>query len=111
MLSLMTDRLKNAQKTTRSLVADNLKALRRKKGLSQEALADLAGVHRTQIGYIERGTANLTLDNLTLMAETLGVKVIDLLNESPEEAPPLPTGPRPMAAKTPATKQSRQKRK
>jgi transcriptional regulator with XRE-family HTH domain len=92
MLSPMTDDLTAAQKTARHLVSANLKALRKKKGLSQEGFADLAGFHRTYIGHVEREAANVTLDNLALIAETLGVELIELFNKSPEKVPDLKLG-------------------
>jgi transcriptional regulator with XRE-family HTH domain len=43
------------------------------KNLSQEKLADLAGIHRTYIGDVERGTRNIALINMTRIARALGV--------------------------------------
>ena len=48
-------------------------------GLSQEGLADLANVHRTYIGMIERGEKNLTLNSMLNIAHALQIKLIDLL--------------------------------
>ena len=42
----------------------NLRAYRQAQGLSQEAFADVLGVHRTYMGGIERGERNLTLRSL-----------------------------------------------
>ena len=47
-------------------------------GLSQEELADLAGVHRTYVGMIERGEKNLSLLNIYKIARALNVDVGDL---------------------------------
>jgi transcriptional regulator with XRE-family HTH domain len=61
--------------------ADNIKRFRQKQGLSQEALADLAGLHRTYIGAVERGERNITLLNANKIAEALGVKLSDCVKE------------------------------
>jgi transcriptional regulator with XRE-family HTH domain len=51
-----------------------------KKGLSQEELADLAGVHRTYIGMIERAEKNITLLNIYKIAKALNINCKDLLD-------------------------------
>lgn len=50
-----------------------MKGLRIKKHLSQEGLANKAGVHRTYIGMIERGEKNITIKNICKIANALGV--------------------------------------
>jgi transcriptional regulator with XRE-family HTH domain len=50
-----------------------------KNGLSQEDLANLAGVHRTYIGMIERAEKNITLENIEKVATALGLKPDELL--------------------------------
>jgi transcriptional regulator with XRE-family HTH domain len=52
--------------------------LRRRKGLSQERLGELASLHRTYIGSVERGLRNVSLINLARLAEALGVTVSEL---------------------------------
>jgi transcriptional regulator with XRE-family HTH domain len=59
--------------------ANNLRKIRLEKGLSQEALADLAGLHRTYIGSVERGERNISIDNIERIAEALNCHVTDLL--------------------------------
>ncbi|MCI0388828.1 MAG: helix-turn-helix domain-containing protein [Acidobacteria bacterium] len=61
--------------------AENIRRLRLAKGVSQEALADLAGLHRTYVGAVERGERNITLINANRIAEALGVKLSDCLKE------------------------------
>jgi transcriptional regulator with XRE-family HTH domain len=61
------------------VLAANLRQLRKKLGLSQEAFAERCGLHRTYIGAIERGERNVTLKTLGQIAETLGVAPLDLL--------------------------------
>ena len=60
-------------------VGRNLRAYRLKRGLSQEAFADVVGVHRTYMGGLERGERNLTLRSLERIAERLDVPPLDLL--------------------------------
>lgn len=58
-----------------------LREVREAKGLSQEALADLAGLHRTFVGSVERGERNLSLVNVYKLAGPLGVLASALLPE------------------------------
>lgn len=55
-----------------------VRALRTAQGLSQEALADEAGLHRTYVGSVERGERNIGLDNIHALANALGVTARDL---------------------------------
>ena len=48
-------------------------------GLSQEELAELASVHRTYVGMIERGEKNITLRNIEKFSKALKVPVHELL--------------------------------
>jgi transcriptional regulator with XRE-family HTH domain len=52
---------------------------RLKLGLSQEAFAEKAGVHRTYIGMIERAEKNITLENIEKIAKALNLSPKDLL--------------------------------
>jgi transcriptional regulator with XRE-family HTH domain len=54
---------------------NNLKKLRQAAGLSQEELADLAGVSQPSIGRLEAGKQNTTLATANLIATALGVPV------------------------------------
>ena len=49
-------------------------------GISQERLGELAHVHRTYIGMIERAEKNITLTNMEKIARALGKKVSDLID-------------------------------
>lgn len=60
-------------------VGENLREHRQSLGLSQEAFADTAGVHRTYMGGLERGERNLTLQSLEQLAERIGVDPEELL--------------------------------
>ncbi|MGC0954904.1 helix-turn-helix transcriptional regulator [Pantoea agglomerans] len=65
--------------------AYNIRKLRERQGLSQEALADLAGLHRTYIGSIERCERNISIDNIDRIAKALGVSPGSLLESSSHE--------------------------
>ena len=60
-------------------VGRSLRAYRMERGLSQEAFAEVLGVHRTYMGGVERGERNLTLKSLERLAEQIGVEVLTLL--------------------------------
>ena len=53
---------------------------RHKAGLTQEALAEQAGLHWTYVGQIERGERNLTLKNILRLAIGLGVRPGELVD-------------------------------
>jgi transcriptional regulator with XRE-family HTH domain len=56
-----------------------VRALRTAKGWSQDVFADRSGIHRADVGAIERGERNITLRTMRTIADTLGVKICDLL--------------------------------
>jgi transcriptional regulator with XRE-family HTH domain len=62
-------------------VGRNLRAYREAQGLSQEAFADLLGVHRTYMGGVERGERNLTLKSLERIAGRLDLDPMALLGD------------------------------
>jgi transcriptional regulator with XRE-family HTH domain len=62
-----------------ALVAWNLRRLRVKRALSQEALAVDAGVDRSYVGRIERGIENPTVETLDKLAAALQVAAAELL--------------------------------
>jgi transcriptional regulator with XRE-family HTH domain len=57
----------------RAVLARNVRTFRHALGLSQEELAELAGLHRTYIGSIERGERNVSVDNIERLAKALDV--------------------------------------
>lgn len=59
-----------------------VRARRKDMGLSQEALADGAGIDRSHMGKIERGERNVTYLNIARIASALGCKPSDLLIEA-----------------------------
>jgi transcriptional regulator with XRE-family HTH domain len=57
-----------------------VRAERERRGLSQEALADLASVSRSHIGEIERGEVNLSFVTLSEISTGLGLRLGDLID-------------------------------
>ena len=53
-------------------------AVRKKKGFTQEQLAEIIDVHRTYIGFIEQGVRNPTIGNVRKIAEALKVSLREL---------------------------------
>lgn len=70
-----------APKSTRlrQLFAVRVREERKRQGLSQEALAEKTGLHRTYVGSIERAERNVSIDNVERLAKALGVRAADLL--------------------------------
>jgi transcriptional regulator with XRE-family HTH domain len=63
----------------RAMFGARVRALRAQRGWSQERLAHEAGLDRTYVGSVERGERNIALDNIWLLADTLGVEPADLM--------------------------------
>lgn len=64
----------------RTVVAVNVRRVRRQRKMSQEALAAAANLHRTYVGSIERAERNVSLDSLVALAEGLGIEPWELLH-------------------------------
>jgi len=60
---------------------DKVRDYRKQKNLSQEELADKAGLHRTYIGMIERAEKNITLLNIEKIANSLELSIKQLFDE------------------------------
>ena len=67
------------------IFANNVKKYRAVKGLSQEALADLSGLHRTYISAIERERRNISIENIENIASALDVDAYQLLIPSDQK--------------------------
>jgi transcriptional regulator with XRE-family HTH domain len=63
------------------IVGRRLREQRESLGLSQEAMAERLGYHRTFLGSVERGERNLTLASVEQLATSLGVPALDLLRD------------------------------
>jgi transcriptional regulator with XRE-family HTH domain len=60
-------------------VGMRIKAIRAKKGLTQDQLAELAGLNRVHLYRIETGQQSMTLRTLKIIADALDVKMRDLI--------------------------------
>ncbi len=68
-----------ARYEARDILAVNLRRIRTNLGLTQEALADEAGLHRTFVGSVERSERNISIDNIERLAKALKVETWELL--------------------------------
>ena len=66
-------------------VGQNLRAYREARGISQEAFADVLGVHRTYQSSVERGQRNLSLQWVERVAAKLELDPLELLRAGPED--------------------------
>lgn len=60
-------------------VGTTVRALRLKRGWSQDVFADKSGLNRAHVGEIERGESNVTIQTLKIIADTLKVRISDLV--------------------------------
>lgn len=63
----------------RAVLAENLRRLRKERGLSQEAFADLAGIDRTYVSALERQLYAATVDVIERLAGALEVEPFELV--------------------------------
>ncbi len=66
--------------TAREIFANNLRVYRRIREISQEKLALDAGMSRSYLSGIERKARNVSIDNMGLLADVLGIPLKDLLD-------------------------------
>lgn len=59
----------------------NVRKYRNEKGISQEKLAELSGLHRTYISDVERFQRSIALENIQRLADALGIEVYKLFLE------------------------------
>jgi transcriptional regulator with XRE-family HTH domain len=74
-------RVKPRERKTKLQMAfgKSLRARRSEMGLSQEKLADLAGLHFTYVSSVERGERNISLENIGRLAKALDCQIRDLV--------------------------------
>ncbi len=72
-----------------AVFGSHVRSLRKKAGLSQEEVADKAGIHVTYLSGIERGLRNPTVLNLRRLARALSVPTKELFSfeEKPTKDP------------------------
>ena len=63
-------------------VGKTIRKHRLARALSQEAFADLIGVHRTQVGFLERGENTASIYALAVLASGLKMRASELLREA-----------------------------
>ena len=67
---------------------NNVRKYRQTRGLSQEKLAEISGLHRTYISAIERFHRSISLENVQRIAEALQVDTYQLFVEETDELHP-----------------------
>lgn len=65
-------------------IGSNIKELRKRMGLNQDALAKYLDVHREVISYYENGSRAIPVEELVKLADLFGCQISDLINENPE---------------------------
>ena len=70
------------------LLGRRIKSVRRARGLSQEALAEKAGISAQYVSNIERGKENPTLDLLFTLADALKIELAELCDYEMEKIEP-----------------------
>jgi len=61
------------------IIGSNIKKFRLARGLTQEELAELTGLHRTYVGSVERGERNVSAKNIARIASALDIEPFKLL--------------------------------
>lgn len=65
--------------TLRQIFSSNLRRVRAERGLTQEKLADLAGIDRTYVSALERQVYSVSLDTIEKLAEVLKIEPHELV--------------------------------
>jgi len=62
-------------------LGEALRAYRKRAGLTQEKLAEKAGLHHNFIGEVERGNMETSVTSLLKIAKALNVRVVELVRD------------------------------
>jgi transcriptional regulator with XRE-family HTH domain len=60
----------------------NLRRIRLEKQMTQEKVAEIAGLHPNYVGSVERGKRNISICNIARIAAALGITMSELLAEA-----------------------------
>ncbi len=74
------------RRDAQQLFAENVRRIRLKIGLTQEKVAEAAGLHPNYISSVERGERNISIGNIENIAIALGVSMSELVTDyQPQE--------------------------
>ena len=79
----------------KTTIGINCRRIRERAQLSQEAVAEISGLHRSYLGGIERGEHTMGVVNLERIARAMNVLPADLLVDPDKPLEPLPEKPAP----------------
>jgi transcriptional regulator with XRE-family HTH domain len=72
---------KNTKTTITVSFGNNIRHLRKSRGLSQEEFSELSGLDRSYIGGVERGDRNISLNNIKKIADALSLPMEKLFKD------------------------------
>jgi transcriptional regulator with XRE-family HTH domain len=72
--------VRTAPLSLRLIFARNIRLVRVHAGISQERMANEAGLDRAFVGTLERGQRNISIDNIELIANAIGVAAHELMD-------------------------------
>lgn len=79
MKTVKKSRLKEKRTSLQEIFGNLVRARRTELGLTQEQLAEIAGMHFTYVSSTERGERNISLANIEKLAEALNCSMKDLM--------------------------------